>query len=91
MERLQHLLRPTPSWPRRQPGTLTEFFLVWNHIFLDRGHGPLVCLGESWRGRLETLGGGVRDRDEVRALVRVASDPVEAVLMLAAGRARRRR
>jgi len=87
MERLQHLLRADAFVALDGSlGTLTEFFLVWNHIFLDRGHGPLVCLGESWRGRLETLGGeGFGIGDEVRALVRVASDPAEAVRMLAVG------
>jgi predicted Rossmann-fold nucleotide-binding protein len=64
-------------------GTVTEFFLVWNHIFLDRSHGPLVCLGESWRERLRVLGGsGFGIGSDVRALVRVAADPAEAVRML---------
>jgi uncharacterized protein (TIGR00730 family) len=86
MERLHHLMRADAFVALDGGlGTVTEFFLVWNHIFLDRSHGPLICLGESWRERLQTLGGnGFGIESEVRALVRVATDPVEAVRMLAA-------
>lgn len=85
MERLEHLLRADAFVALDGSlGTVTEFFLVWNHIFLDREHGPLVCLGESWRGRLAALGGeafGIES--EVRALVQVAADAEDAVRRLA--------
>jgi hypothetical protein len=84
MERLQHLVQADAFVALDGSlGTVTEFFLVWNHIFLDRSHGPLVCLGESWRERLRVLGGGgFGIGSDVRALVRVAADPAEAVRML---------
>lgn len=86
MERLHHLMRADAFVALDGSlGTVTEFFLVWNHIFLDRAHGPLVCLGESWRERLRALGGnGFAIESEVRALVRLAADPAEAVRLLAA-------
>ncbi len=61
-------------------GTFNELFWVWTLLTHDREDGPdsLVLLGDHWEELLDLLGRRFEFGPELRALVRVASNPEEA-------------
>ena len=70
-------------------GTLTEFFLAWNHTVLEHeAPRPIVCLGMAWPGFLAALQ-SLRLVDDPALLARVqwAKDAEEAVQLLVRARA----
>lgn len=66
-------------------GTLTEFFLVWNHVMLEAPpRRPLVCLGPAWSGLIATLREEkIVDAADLLGLVRLTEEPRAAVELLA--------